>query len=214
MANDFERALYDSVTDNGGTVTNIYSEEALDSDNKTSIEYVEFVCENNEEVVQKILDKLVEVQKADASCAVCAVIKEEVDSTTNLIIADINMDGELLMTFESPKYKSARNKWIQGLFSVWDGSCTDITTLIKKNLNDEKSYKHIKTTYKDIQNEATKTEINDILSSAGYSTTVEEGDVFIMTEFSAKNAFGGVVKNTAYGIASYNNNSITLIAIE
>ena len=186
--------LYDAVTDNSGVVTNIYFEEASDSNNQIASEYVEFYCENNEEIVQGILDKLVEVQKADATCAVCAVIKESEESSSNLIIA--------------------RNLWISGQFSAWDGSHTELTKLIKQNLNDEKSYDHINTSYRDIKTQEDADEINKILSDANYSQQVEIGDLFIMTEFSAKNGFNATVKNTAYGIAGYNNNSITLIGIE
>lgn len=214
LANDFETTLYYAVEDNGGKVSSIYLEEASDLNNQTNTEYVEFDCKNKEEVVQKILNQLVEAQKSDTSSAVCAIIKDaDEDTTSYLIIADIDIEGNLQMTYESPNYKSAKNQWIQGLFSAWDGSCTRLTKLIKQNLNDEKSYEHIETQYKIIKDETTKNEINDILSSAGYSSTVDIGDVFISTQFSAKNGFGGVVKNTAYGIASYNNNSITLIGI-
>lgn len=214
VANDFERLLYDAVTDNSGVVTNIYFEEASDSNNQIASEYVEFYCENNEEIVQGILDKLVEVQKADATCAVCAVIKESEESSSNLIIADIDIEGNLIMTFESPNYNSSRNLWISGQFSAWDGSHTELTKLIKQNLNDEKSYDHINTSYRDIKTQEDADEINKILSDANYSQQVEIGDLFIMTEFSAKNGFNATVKNTAYGIAGYNNNSITLIGIE
>lgn len=83
-----------------------------------------------------------------------------------------------------------------------------------KNLNDEKSYKHIETNYIDINSEERVNEVNKILSDAGYSQKVELNDLFITSQFSAKNAFGGTIKNTAYGIASFNNQTITLIGIE
>ena len=86
--------------------------------------------------------------------------------------------------------------------------------MILKNLNDEKSYDHIETTYIDVNSEERITSVNELLSEAGYSQRVEKDDLFISTQFSAKNAFGGTVKNTAYGIASYNNQTITLIGIE
>ena len=106
------------------------------------------------------------------------------------------------------------NSWVNNQFSAWDGSHSELASLIKKNLNDEKSYKHIETTYRIIYSEELKTEINDILKSANKSTRVEIGDIFISIQFSAKNAFNAIVKNTAYGVAFFANNSIALIAIE
>ena len=85
--------------------------------------------------------------------------------------------------------------------------------MIISNLNDEKSYEHIETTYRDIATEDDRDEINQILADSGYTQRVEVGDLFIQTQFSAKNAFGGVIKNTAFGIASYSDNTITLIDI-
>ena len=106
------------------------------------------------------------------------------------------------------------DSWVNNQFSIWDGSHSDLVSLIKKNLNDEKSYKHIDTTYRIIYSEETKAEINDILKSANKSARVEIGDVFISIQFSAKNAFNATVKNTAFGIASFAENSIILVAIE
>ena len=99
-------------------------------------------------------------------------------------------------------------------FSGWDGKHYDFELLIKENLNDEKSYKHIETTYRIIYTEDIKSEINKILKTAKKSSRVEIGDVFVSTKFSAKNAFNATIKNTAYGIASFEDNSISLIAIE
>lgn len=214
FANDFEKALYYAISNNNGIVTNIYLEEASDSNNQTSSEYVEFYCENSEAVVQGILDKLVETQKADGTYAVCAVVKESEDSTSNLVIADIDKAGNLSMTFESPNYNSARNSWISGQFSTWDGSHIELTKRIKQSLNDEKSYAHISTVYRDIKTQEDADEINTILSDTKYSSRVEIGDLFIMTEFSAKNGFNATVKSVAYGITRYSNNSITLLGIE
>jgi len=106
------------------------------------------------------------------------------------------------------------NSWVDNQFSVWDGSHSRLSSLIKNRLNDEKSYKHIETTYRIIYSEDTKLEINNILKSSNKSTRVEIGDVFISIQFSAKNAFNATVKNTAFGIASFAENSIILIAIE
>lgn len=77
----------------------------------------------------------------------------------------------------------------------------------------EKSYKHIETSYFDIYDENMMKTFNTVIEQAGYSDRVEIGDLFIETEFSAKNAFNATIKSTAFGIASYKNNTIKLITI-
>jgi hypothetical protein len=115
---------------------------------------------------------------------------------------------------QNSQVNSELEDWIYGQFSIWDGSHKELTKLIKKNLNDEKSYKHINTSYVAVFTEADKDAVNELLKSAGLTLTLEIGDVFIVTEFSAKNAFNATMKYAAYGFASYTNNTVTLLAIE
>ncbi|QUG76351.1 hypothetical protein GKQ23_15665 [Erwinia sp. E602] len=61
-------------------------------------------------------------------------------------------------------------------FSRWDGSYTPLVTVIKSGMNDEDSYKHVKTSYRLIMN--------------------DKPHAFVTTIFSGTNAFGGRVKNT------------------
>lgn len=109
---------------------------------------------------------------------------------------------------------STRSSWISNQFSLWDGEHKKLKEMIKSNLNDEKSYDHIETTYYDLTSQELVDMVNQILKSAGYSQRVEIGDLFIMCEFSAKNAFNATIKNTAYAIAHYDENTIELIGIE
>lgn len=112
------------------------------------------------------------------------------------------------------QYWKDREKWIDSQFSFWDGSHNDLEKLIKDVLNDEKSYKHIETSYIDITDETKLAVVNETLSIVGNKNRAEIGDLLIIVEFSAKNAFNATIKNTAYGIASYANNTISLVAIE
>lgn len=66
-----------------------------------------------------------------------------------------------------------RNQKIQECFSGWDGSHINLTNLIKESLNDSDSYKHIETTYID-----------------------KDSILIIKATFSAKNGFGGTIKQT------------------
>lgn len=95
---------------------------------------------------------------------------------------------------ESIDYNTIRNNWIKGQFSAWDGAHTELKKLIVKNLKDEKSYKHIETNYIDINSEERVSEVNKILANGIYDKKVELNDLFITSEFSAKNAFGGTIK--------------------
>lgn len=97
--------------------------------------------------------------------------------------------------------------------SSWDGDHTGLKKLIKVNMNDEGSYKHINTTWVYVADDSKKKEIDNILSNAGYSESVSIGDFFIVTEFSCKNPFNATVKNTAFGI-EYKDGSVKLLAIE
>lgn len=107
-----------------------------------------------------------------------------------------------------------RAEWISGQFSIWDGSHKVLTDIVKRNLNDEKSFEHINTDYIDVSDEDMMDLVNVTLENAGYSQRVAVGDLFIMMEFSAKNAFNATVKNTALGIASYASDTVELIGIE
>lgn len=104
--------------------------------------------------------------------------------------------------------------WKNSQFSGWNGKHYDFEELIIQNLNDEKSYKHKETRFIEVTNEEIRDEINNVLKKVGSKYRVEIGDLFIITEFTAKNAFNATVKNTAYGIAQYATNRIILVRIE
>ena len=215
LSTDVERAIWAIVKNNNGKLTSIESITSEDSNEATIIAAI--LCNNDEDTVNSILSEISESMTSndtnEGGLFNFADIEEGEDAPL-LVMAGIYSDGTIDLSYTSPDYNSARNRWIQGQFSVWDGAHTELEELIISNLNDEKSYDHIETTYRDISQESSRDEINQILQEAGYSQRVEIGDLFIQTVFSAKNAFGGTVKNTAFGIASYNNNTITLIAIE
>lgn len=108
---------------------------------------------------------------------------------------------------------ASRDEWIDSQFSFWNGSHNALEDLIKENLNNEDSYDHIETTYIDVYDEERQILVNETLAGIGCSQQVEIGDLLIMVEFSAENAFGGTIKNMAYGIASYSTDTISLVTI-
>jgi len=143
------------------------------------------------------------------------------NSDLNLMIEDYNKASSYLkVSLDMIAEDRVENRldshrdWIADQFSIWDGSHKVLKDLIKDNLNDEKSFEHIETSYVEIINDYYKDEINGILKSANINQSVQIGDLWITTEFSAKNSFNATVKNTAYGIASFSENQVILVTIE
>lgn len=174
-------------------------------------------CENNEKVVKNILNDIAlkfEELDLNAECILTFGDVNEGLNGTCLAMGAVYLDRTYEVTSMSSDFNSERNEWINSQFSAWDGSHTVLKELILDNLNDEKSFNHISTTYIDINSDDMKKYVNDILKDSGYTNRVDVGDLFVMTEFSAKNAFNGTVKNTAFGIVDYSENMVTLIGFE
>lgn len=136
---------------------------------------------------------------------------------SSLVKKDRDLNKEAARRLELDKkarMEEERKSWFTDQLSIWDGSHKEFEKLIKKNLNDEKSYKHIETNFHDISNKEILKLVNDVLSEAKLKQRVKLGDFFIVTEFSAKNAFSATIKSIAFGIVSYEKKTITLVAIE
>jgi len=175
------------------------------------------LCKNDEKEVKTVLSNISEELKTLEVMPVCLfAIGDKKDGKDGecLATAMIDSEGNQTITPMSVNFKTERNEWIRSQFSAWDGSHTVLKGLIKDNLNDEGSFKHINTTYIDILSEDKKKEVNNILAGTRYKQRVDVGDLFIMTEFSAKNAFNATIKNTAYGIVDQSDNRVILVGIE
>lgn len=84
--------------------------------------------------------------------------------------------------------EAARKELIKKQFSAWDGSHPALTRIIKKSMNDPKSYDHVETGYWD------------------------QGDhLIVKTTFRGKNAFGGVVVNWVKAKVDLKGNVIELL---
>lgn len=55
--------------------------------------------------------------------------------------------------------------------------------------------------------------MNQILKEARINESVEVGDLFVIQEFTAKNAFNAKIKSTAYGVVRGSDNSVILLGI-
>lgn len=213
LSTELEKQIWEIVKNNDGELASIKTVVSEKADEKAIAAAVR--CKNNEEVVKAIANAISAALKKDGKTSAIVTIaeKSKKEDPPALATVTITSDGEYEIISMSQDYNSARNLWIRGQFSPWDGSHDGLKKMIKANLNDEGSFKHIETTYIDVSDEDAKERVNSMLKKAGYSKRVEVGDLLITTKFSAKNAFGGRVKNTAIGIASYKDNSIKLVNI-
>ena len=165
----------------------ISSTKNFDDPNKTSI-----IIESDDEVYMTVPYSFVEKDRSSNAN----------DTANNTATSKSNNDDK------------KHTEWISHQFSIWDGSHKEFNKLIIKNLNDEKSFKHIETDYIEISDQGVKDYVNDAIKNAGYNQTVDIDDLFIITEFSAKNGFNATIKAKAYGIAKYSNNALILLGIE
>ncbi len=192
--------------------------EVIVGDDANSVTVIcSIMCKNSEQEVKNILSEIAEeLKKTDVKAEglfTIGDIEEGMDGEC-LAMASIDSEGNYNISSMSINFKTERNEWITSQFSAWDGSHTVLKSLIKDNMNDEKSFEHIETTYIDVANEEKMNQVNDILKQSGYAQRVDVGDLFVMTEFSGKNAFNATVKNTAFGIVDYSADTVTLIGIE
>lgn len=125
-----------------------------------------------------------------------------------------DVSSDLIKDDRSQTKIDTYHEWVMNQFSSLDASHKELKKLIVRNLNDEKSFKHIDTTYQEIRNEESRNEINEMLKSSNKEARVEIGDLWITTQFSATNALNATVKNTAYAISSFAKNTINVVAIE
>lgn len=214
VANDFEALIWKIAKDHGCELTSI--ETVGPGEDSPDVSIIGAArCPNDEESITKLLNDLAEeIKKTPEPDSILLAVSDKTDKAdTCIATAYILADGSTDIVSMSIDFNNARNQWIRSQFSLWDGSHTALKELVIKQLNDEKSFRHSETTYRDISSEAARDEVNDVLASSGYSQRVEVGDLFIQMTFTAKNAFNATIKNTAYGIASFNNDTITLIDI-
>lgn len=83
-------------------------------------------------------------------------------------------------------------KWVDDLFSPWDGSCRDLVQLVKDNMNDPDSFKHVETRY----------------------SNNEDDSVTIIMKYRGKNGFGGVVTEYVEAKVDYTTNIISIVSQE
>lgn len=104
-----------------------------------------------------------------------------------LIIENMKLNSEYRIRY----IQKNRKKLIEAQFSVWDGSHTKLEEYIKSKLQDPDSYKHVK------------------------SEWLDKGDyIYVRTTFRGRNAFGGIVTNTADAKVSINGDLIEVMNLD
>ena len=125
-----------------------------------------------------------------------------------------NSNSEVNQYIQDNRIRILRKEWVDKQFSSWDGSNYELNNLIKKNLNDENSFKHIQTKFIDINSDEMLNGVKSSLKQLGYNAdNIEKWDILVQTEFSAKNAFNATIKNYGIGIIKYSTKSAKLIDI-
>ena len=130
--------------------------------------------------------------KADADAKVIAAQKVKDDAAAKIIadkkaIEDKKIAAAKAIVDAQIAKKAAYQAWIDAQFSPWDGKHTYLVDLVKENLNDDKSFKHVETTYAD---------------KGTY--------LIIKMKYRAANAFGGIILQNVTAKADYKTNQITI----
>jgi hypothetical protein len=130
--------------------------------------------------------------KADADAKIAAAQKVKDDAAAKIIADKKAIEDKKIAdakAIEDAKLAKqvAYKSWVDAQFSMWDGSHTGLVDLIKKNLNDKKSFEHEETTYKDM---------------GTY--------LIVKMTYRAKNGFGGVILQNVTAKSDYKTNTITV----
>lgn len=136
----------------------------------------------------------------------------DLNSFLTVPVSLIIKDRDNAAAQEKMTAKETRQKWIESQFNWWDGRHEALSDLIKDNLNDSKSFKHVDVSYIDICDEERQSIVNDTLQQAGFSERVEIGDLFVMETFTAKNGFNATIKSIGYGIV-HSDGTVVLLGI-
>ena len=84
-----------------------------------------------------------------------------------------NLDLDLVLAGEEERIRAERREMVEAAFSAWDGAHIGLAAFIKENMNNPKSYDHVKTTFRD------------------------DGDyITVQTTFRGTNAFNAIVPTT------------------
>ena len=126
--------------------------------------------------------------KADAKIKAASIEKAKAIAKSKAL-QDKKIVAEKAVENAAIAKKAEYQAWITGQFSAWDGSDTYLVKLVKENLNDDSSFKHVKTTY------------------------IDKGTyIIVYMEYRAKNGFGAYILQNVTAKADYKTNTIKIIS--
>ena len=164
------------------------------SSNSTYNNGVKVAAQNKVIAIQKAktdaIDKVIANNKAVADKKIAdaqAIVNKKAEAIK--LIADNKIKAAKVISDAKIAANTAYQSWITNQFSVWDGSNTVLVNLVKQNLNDDTSFKHVSTTY------------------------VNHGSYLIVfMVYRAKNAFGAEILQNVTARSDYATNTITIIS--
>lgn len=150
---------------------------------KSDEEWMAIIDEETEKEDQEILIRYAELLET--------VGKDEAYKTIEKEFHIDNLDLDVVLAGEEDRLREQRQELVEAAFSAWDGSHKGLATFIKENMNNPKSYDHVKTTYRD------------------------DGDyITVQTVFRGTNAFNAIVSNTVTAKCSVDGQVLEIISQE
>jgi hypothetical protein len=137
------------------------------------------------EFKKKLMDNGVEEKFAIEEANKYATGKENGTTT------DKQINDQMYIAIQEAKGRTAvaeYNEWRDSQFSAWDGSISALVKSVKNQMNDPDSFKHVETTYQDMDN------------LKGFKARMV---------FRGTNAFGGVITNAANATFDYETKRFT-----
>ncbi len=150
---------------------------------KSDEEWMAIINEGKEKEDQEILIRYAEVLETAGKDEAYKTIEEEFNID--------NLDLDVVLAGEEDRIREERRELVETAFSAWDGSHVGLAKFIKENMNNPKSYDHVKTTYRD------------------------DGDyITVQTVFRGTNAFNAIVSNTVTAKCSVDGQVLEIISQE
>ncbi len=130
-----------------------------------------------------------------------------------VVILTLLAIGCIFLFFQCTGGEETYEDWVSHQFIGESGSSFHLCNMIKRRLNDPDSFKHISTRYIAVEEYDDKEDVNNLLSRYGFSARVTDNDLYVETQYSANNAFGGRITKTAIGIIRYPSEDVTLLSM-
>ncbi len=148
-------------------------------------EWIAIIREGKEKEDQEILIRYAELLETVGKDEAYKAIEEEF-AFDNL---EINLDLDLILAEEEQRIREERREMVEEQFSFWDGAHIGLAAFIKENMNNPKSYEHVKTLFRD------------------------DGDyITVQTTFRGTNSFNAIVPTTITAKCSIDGHVLEIVS--